>query len=171
MRQTRFNSRQVLAQSWFRPGLDLVKTWLSPRPGSDLRGSGWDTDVFWITHGRILDHKSETQRESEFTFDAGTDFQHEPLRGTTHQEELSLDRPGRFGQLFSDYCFCFCPRLSPRQFNHNVQNSNAGRTGTKGKKDDGVQDALILLQPQTFRETTDQLVAVVQSDELCPCPS
>ncbi|KAK7921819.1 hypothetical protein WMY93_008721 [Mugilogobius chulae] len=56
-------------------------------------------------------------------------------------------------------------------FNHNVQNSNAGRTGTKGKKDDGVQDALILLQPQTFRETTDQLVAVVQSDELCPCPS
>ncbi|KAK7899591.1 hypothetical protein WMY93_020444 [Mugilogobius chulae] len=143
-------------------GLDLFLTWL---------GSGRDTDVFWITHGRILDHKSETQRESEFTFDAGTDFQHEPLRGTTHQEELSLDRPGRFGQLFSDYRFCFCPRLSPGQFNHNVQNSNAGRTGTKGKKDDGVQDALILLQPQTFRETTDQLVAVVQSDELCPCPS
>ncbi|KAK7879466.1 hypothetical protein WMY93_033821 [Mugilogobius chulae] len=53
-------------------GLDLFLTWL---------GSGRDTDVFWITHGRILDHKSETQRESEFTFDAGTDFQHEPLRG------------------------------------------------------------------------------------------
>ncbi|KAK7919073.1 hypothetical protein WMY93_010357 [Mugilogobius chulae] len=29
------------------------------------------------------------------------------------QEELSLDRPGKSGQLFSDYCFS--PRLSPRQ--------------------------------------------------------
>ncbi|KAK7915402.1 hypothetical protein WMY93_011163 [Mugilogobius chulae] len=44
----------------------------------------------------------------------GTRIQHVCYRHDP-QEELSLDRPGKFGQLFSDYCFCFCPRLSPRQ--------------------------------------------------------
>ncbi|KAK7889524.1 hypothetical protein WMY93_025084 [Mugilogobius chulae] len=81
-----------------------------------------DTGVFWTTHGHIHAHRSDSQCECDFTWlavRAGDGCARLPdisvsLPGelSLDQEELSLDRPGKSGQLFSDYCFS--RRLSPR---------------------------------------------------------